>query len=96
MTYHFNGVVVDELVSSCYDNLWGQGVLHGDAQPLLDVFTDRHTPVVTLIHLLQHWNDKKNIVSICICMYMYYNMEQLLNKTLSHSLRKILKALLTL
>lgn len=50
---HFNGVVVDELVSSCYDNLWGEGVLHGDPQPLLDMFTDRHTPMVALIHLLQ-------------------------------------------
>lgn len=30
MIYYFNGVVVDEFVSSCYDNLWGEGILYGD------------------------------------------------------------------
>lgn len=73
MTYHFNGVVVDELVSGCYDNLWGEGVLHGDPQPLLDVFTDRHTPMVALIHLLQHWNDQKKY---CLPLHMHVHVLQ--------------------
>lgn len=83
MTYHFNGVVVDELVSSCYDNLWGEGVLHGDPQPLLDMFTDRHAPMVALIHLLQHWNNKKKILSPFVdklCVSKYGTAFSILNK----------------
>lgn len=54
IAYHFNGVVVNEFVSSCYDNLWGEGILHCDPKSLLNVFTDRHTSMVPFIHLLQH------------------------------------------